>query len=291
MSGGRGPGDSSRIRPRRRIRLARVTMYAFLAVVAAATLTPLLTMTLAAFKGNMELLNAGGFALPREPKWDNFARAWMQGHFSTYFLNSVFVTLAVVALGLFFSSLCSYAINVIAVPLSRFWLGLFLIGIIFPEIAMMFPSYFNLRALRLLNTYWALILPQAALSIAFGTVFLMPAMRAMPRDLIENAYLDGCDDFAVLRFVALPLLKPALGALSVLFFLWTWNDFVIPNTLVSSDSLKTLPIGLMNYKQRYTTEIPLVAAGTLIVTVPVVMFYLVFQRQIIRGMTAGALKE
>jgi raffinose/stachyose/melibiose transport system permease protein len=277
--------------PRRRIGLARVAMYAFLVVVAAATLAPLATMMLAAFKGNMELLNAGGFALPRELKWGNFGRAWMQGHFSTYFLNSVVVTLAVVALGLFFSSLCSYAINVINVPLSRFWLGLFLVGIIFPEIAMMFPSYFNLRALHLLNTYWALILPQAALSIAFGTVFLMPAMKGMPRDLMENAYLDGCDDLAVLRFVALPLLKPALAALSVLFFLWTWNDFIIPNTLVSSDSLKTLPIGLMNYKQRYTTEIPLVAAGTLIVTVPVVLFYLVFQRQIIHGMTAGALKE
>ncbi len=270
---------------------ARIVLYAFLVLVAAATLAPLLTMTLAAFKGNMELLGSGGFALPRQLKWDNFSRAWMQGHFSTYFLNSVLVTLAVVGLGIFFSSLASYAINVISVPLSRFWLGLFLIGIIFPEIAMMFPSYFNLRALHLLTTYWALILPQAALSIAFGTVFLMPAMRAMPRDLIENAYLDGCNDIAVLRYVALPLLKPALGALSVLFFLWTWNDFVIPNTLVSSDSLKTLPIGLMNYKQRYTTEIPLVAAGTLIVTVPVVVFYLVFQRQIIHGMTAGALKE
>jgi raffinose/stachyose/melibiose transport system permease protein len=199
--------------------------------------------------------------------------------------------LAVVGIGLFFASLCFYAINVINVPLSRFWLGLFVVGIIFPEIAMMFPSYFNLRALHLLNTYWALILPQAALSIAFGTVFLMPAMRAMPRELLENAHLDGCGDLAVLRFVALPLLKPALAALSVLFFLWTWNDFVIPNTLVSADSLKTLPIGLMNYKQRYTTEIPLVAAGTLIVTVPVVLFYLVFQRQIIHGMTAGALKE
>jgi raffinose/stachyose/melibiose transport system permease protein len=271
--------------------MARALMYAFLALVAAATLAPLATMTLAAFKGNMELLNGGGFALPHELKWSNFSRAWMQGHFSTYFFNSVLVTLAVVALGLFFSVLCSYAINIIEVPLSRFWLGLFLVGIIFPEISMMFPSYFNLRALHLLNTYWALILPQTALSIAFGTVFLMPAMKAMPKDLLENAHLDGCSDLEVLRFVALPLLKPALGALSVLFFLWTWNDFVIPNTLVSSDSLKTLPIGLMNYKQRYTTEIPLVAAGTLIVTVPVVFFYLVFQRQIIRGMTAGALKE
>jgi len=272
-------------------RPGRVVLYAFLVVVAAATLAPLLTMTLAAFKGNMELLNAGGFALPRVPQWSNFERAWTQGHFSTYFLNSVVVTLVVVTLGLFFSALCSYAINVITVPLSRFWLGLFVLGIIFPEIAMMFPSYFNLRALHLLNTYWALILPQAALSIAFGTVFLMPAMKAMPRELMENAHLDGCDDLAVLRFVAFPLLKPALAALSVLFFLWTWNDFVVPNTLVSTDSLKTLPIGLMNYKQRYTTEIPLVAAGTLIVTVPVVLFYLFFQRQIIHGMTAGALKE
>lgn len=274
-----------------RLRPARVVLYAFLILVTVATLAPLLTMTLAAFKGNMEILNAGGFALPKEPKWSNFERAWTQGHFSTYFLNSVVVTLAVVGLGLFFSTLCSYAINIINVPLARFWLGLFVVGIIFPEISMMFPSYFNLRALHLLNTYGALILPQAALSIAFGTVFLMPAMRAMPRELLENAALDGCSDFAVLRYVALPLLRPALAALSVLFFLWTWNDFVIPNTLVSADSLKTLPIGLMNYKQRYTTEIPLVAAGTLIVTVPVVLFYLVFQRQIIRGMTAGALKE
>ena len=163
--------------------------------------------------------------------------------------------------------------------------------LIFPEAAIIIPSYFNLRAMGLYNTYAALILPQTAMSIAFGAFFLQPALRGIPAELIDCAELDGCRDSSLLLTIILPMLKPSLAALSVFFFLGTWNDFLMPSILVSSDSLRTLPFGLLAYQQRYTSNVPLIAAGTMISAAPVILFYIVFQRQVIQGITMGALKE
>jgi raffinose/stachyose/melibiose transport system permease protein len=269
----------------------RFLMYALLLLLLVATLIPILTLVLASFKKDMELIQSGGFALPRIFQWQNYVSAWQKGHLGVYFLNTTVVTLAVVGLGIFFAVLCAFSLTTLRVPFRRLWTFLFLLGIIFPEASIIIPSYFNLRAMGLYNTYWALILPQTAMSIAFGAFFLQPALKNIPHDLIDCAQLDGCGNFTLLRRVVAPMLQPAIAALAVFFFLGTWNDFLVPAILVSKDELRTLPFGLLSYQQRYTSNVPLIAAGTMISAAPVILFYLVFQRQVIQGITMGALKE
>jgi raffinose/stachyose/melibiose transport system permease protein len=274
-----------------RAAVTRVILYALLAALVVITLLPVLTLILASFKKDMELIQAGGFALPRVFQWVNYAQAWQKGHLGIYFMNTVIVTVAVVILGIGFAVFCAFSLVTLRVPLRRLWSFLFLIGIIFPEASIIIPSYFNLRALGLYNTYWALILPQTAMSIAFGAFFLQPALRNIPHDLIDCAQLDGCGNFTLLRRVIWPMLQPAVAALAVFFFLGTWNDFLVPSILVAKDELRTLPFGLLSYQQRYTSNVPLIAAGTMISAAPVIVFYLIFQRQVIQGITMGALKE
>jgi raffinose/stachyose/melibiose transport system permease protein len=271
--------------------LARGSAYAFLVFVAVLTLAPLATLILASLKTDMELIKAGGFALPQSARWQNYVQAWQKGHMSGYFLSTCIVTAVVVALGIAFAISCAYALVTLRVPLARLWTPLFMLGIIFPESSIVIPSYFNLRALGIYNTYWALILPQVAMSIAFGAFYLQPAFKDIPRDLLDSACLDGCGDFATLVRVLMPMLGPAVSVLAVFFFLGTWNDFLLASILVSRDELRTLPFALLNFQNRYTANAPLIAAGTLISAVPAIVVYLAFFRKVVQGTTAGAMKE
>jgi raffinose/stachyose/melibiose transport system permease protein len=271
--------------------LARISTYAFLILLAATTLAPLVTLVFASLKKDMELIKAGGFALPQAPQWQNYILAWQRGHMSGYFISTSIVTVAVVVLGIAFAVSCAYALTTLRVPFAKFWTPLFMLGIIFPESSIVIPSYFNMRSIGLYNTYWALILPQVAMSIAFGAFYLQPAFKDIPQDLMDSACIDGCGDFATLLRVLLPQLAPAISVLSIFFFLGTWNDFLLASILVSSDELRTLPFALLNFQNRYTANAPLIAAGTMISAIPAIIVYLVFFKKVVQGTTAGAMKE
>jgi raffinose/stachyose/melibiose transport system permease protein len=269
----------------------RAAMYAVLILLVMTTITPLVTLILASLKKDMELIKAGGFALPNSPQWQNYALAWSKGHMGVYFTNTVIVTFAVCVLGIALAVSCAYAIVTLHIPFRRFWTFLFMIGIVFPESSIIIPSYFNLRLVGLYDTYWALILPQTALSIAFGAFFLQPAFKDIPQELIDCSVLDGCGDFSSLFRILLPMLQPAIAVLVIFFFLGTWNDFLVASILVSKDELRTLPFALLSFLKRYTANAPLIAASTVISAIPAVVLYLIFFRKVVQGVATGALKE
>jgi raffinose/stachyose/melibiose transport system permease protein len=159
------------------------------------------------------------------------------------------------------------------------------------QCSIVIPSYFNLRLMGLYNTYWALILPQVAMSIAFGAFSLQPTFKDIPQDLLDSACIDGCGDFATLVSILLPMLGPAISVLAIFFFLGTWNDFLLASILVSSDELRTLPFALLNFHNRYTANAPLIAAGTMISAIPAIIVYLAFFKKVVQGTTSGAMKE
>ena len=161
---------------------------------------------------------------------------------------------------------------------------------IVPLEGLIVPMYYNLRGLGLVNTYWALILPQIALSLPFGTYLMWTTFRNLPRELIDAAVIDGANKRVILWRILVPLARPTLSVLMIFFFIWTWNEFLIPLVLVSDDSLRTLPIGIAFFQGRYTTDIPVLAAGATIVAAPLIVVYLIFQRQFIHGLVTGAIK-
>jgi raffinose/stachyose/melibiose transport system permease protein len=269
--------------------MRRVLPYVLLTVFTGLILVPFALIALTAFKTQGELA-AGVFALPQSLYWGNFATAWTEGRFGVYFMNSVIVVVPVVVVSLLLCSLAGYAFAHLPLPGRGFLLGLLLLGMIVPLEGLIIPMYYNLRGVGLHNTYWALILPQIGLSIPFGTYLMWVTFQGLPDEVIDAAVVDGATRATVLWRILIPMARPTLGALTVFFFIWTWNEFLIPLVLVSSDSLRTLPVGLAFFQGRYTANIPVLAAGATVVAAPLVLVYMVFQRQFIRGLVAGAVK-
>jgi raffinose/stachyose/melibiose transport system permease protein len=220
----------------------------------------------------------------------NLGTAWTEGNFDIYLRSSAIVTGAVVAISTVLSILAGYAFGLMRFRGSEVLFYLFLLGLMVPMEAIVVPLYYDLRDIGLTDTYWALILPQAALSTAFGTFWMRAFFRSVPRSLIEAARLDGSSSWVTLWRIVLPLGRPAVLTMVVLVFMWTWNEFLLALVMVSDESLRTAPLGLAFFQGRNTSDEGLLAAGALIVALPVVVVYLFLQRHFIRGMLSAAVK-
>jgi raffinose/stachyose/melibiose transport system permease protein len=216
--------------------------------------------------------------------------AWDDGNFQTYFRSSVIVTAAVVAISAVLSILAGYAFGLMRFRGAEVLFYLFVLGLTVPLEAIVVPLYYDLRDVGMTDTYWSLILPQAALSTAFGTFWMRAFFRSVPRSLIEAAQLDGSSSWVTLWRIVLPLGRPAVLTMVALVFMWTWNEFLLALVMVSDESLRTAPLGLAFFQGRNTSDEGLLMAGSLIVAAPVVLVYLVLQRHFIRGMLSGAVK-
>lgn len=222
--------------------------------------------------------------------FDNFKRAWQDGNFGTYLKSSVVVAVAVVGLSTVVSILAGYAFGMMRFRFAQPLFYLFLLGLMVPMEAMIVPLYYDLRDLQLTDTYWALILPQAGTSIAFGTFWMRAFFRSVPPSLVEAARIDGASSWFTLWRVLLPLARPAVLTMVVLLFMWTWNEFLLALVMVTDEGLRTAPLGLSFFVGRNQADLTLLAAGAVIVALPVVVVYVFLQRHFIRGMVSGAVK-
>jgi raffinose/stachyose/melibiose transport system permease protein len=267
----------------------RFMTYLILMVFSVIAIVPMALIILEAMHPAGELQS--GFSFPESLNLDTFRQAWNVGHFGDYLISSLIVAVSVVAGATILSVLSGYALGAMDTPFRDGIFYLFLIGLVVPFEAMIVPLYYNFRDLGLTETYWALILPQLGLSLSFGTFWMRAFFLSAPTELMEAARIDGARSLTILWRVLMPLAKPAITTMMVLLFLFTWNDFLLALVMVdASDSHRTAPLGLSNFQGRYSTDIPSLAAGAVIVALPVVVVYLFLQRQFIRGMLSGALK-
>jgi ABC-type glycerol-3-phosphate transport system permease component len=252
-------------------------------------LAPITLMWMSAFKTRQEI-SAAPLALPTALTFDNLVQAWTVGRFGQYVGNSILVTIPVVLGVVILSAMAGYGF-----ARYRFWghqviFYAFLIGLMVPFQSIMIPLYFNIKNLGLLGTYWAMILPAIGLGLPFGIFLLQSFFRGLPHELGDSARVDGCNEFQVFYRVLLPLAKPAVSSLVVFQFMWTWNAYLMPLLLLNQEALRPITLGLMFFQGRYTTNYALISAGVTIVTLPIILVYLVMQRQFLRGLTAGALR-
>lgn len=223
--------------------------------------------------------------------WENFGRAWEQGRFSEYMTNSVLVAVIVVSLATVLSLMAGYALGAFRFRGSQVLFYVFLLGIMVPAEAIVVPLFFDLQALGLTNTLVAIALPQVAQSVAFGTFWMRAYFRGANRSIIEAARLDGAGHQRVLWQVLVPVARPAIVTLLILTFMWTWNEFLIPLVMSPNAQLRTAPLGLALFQGQYTQGTTLLAAGAVLVALPMVVLYLFLQRHFIRGMLEGAVKD
>ena len=280
-----------------RLRVERVLVagvkYAFLGFWAALCLLPMLLVISTAFKD--PLVDTGNpFQLFSSLRIENIADAWTLGKFGRYFLNTVVIMVPVVLGVIVLSTMTGYALARFDFPGRRLLFWTFVLGLMVPFFSLMIPLYYNLRDYGLLGNPLAVILPSIAGAGGTGLplgVFLMRAFFLdMPEELADAARVDGCDEIGVFRRIMVPLALPGASALAVLTFLSAWNTFLLPLLYLSGEENRTLATGLLLFTGGRTQELELTAAGTLIMIAPVILFFLVFQRQFIRGLTSGAVK-
>ena len=266
-----------------------IPRYLILTVFMLIVCIPLWGALMSAFKSNSELLSSP-FSLPQTWTLENFKEAWTVGRFSQFFKNSVFVTTVVVIVSVFLSILSGYAFGQLPLPGKKLLFPLMLIGYMVPFEAVIIPLYHWMGALGLRNTYWALILPQIGLSVSFGTLWMSSFFENAPQELVDAATIDGATRWQTLWGILFPLSRPATTTLIVLIFMWTWNEFLLALVMVQSESMRTLPVGLAFFQGRFSSNISLMAAGAIIVALPTILIYILFQRFFIRGMLGGAIK-
>lgn len=265
--------------------------YAVLIIGVLMALTPFISIVLLAITPKSE--RTSGFSLPKSPTFDNFVTAWTQGGFGQALISSAVVAFAVVVGAVLLSVLAGYAFATM-----RFWgktllAGFLLIGLVMPYEGLIVPLYYLLGSLHLLNTYWALILPQIATSVSLGIFWMRTAYANVPGSLLEAARIDGASRRAILWKVYLPISLPAVGTLATLLFLFTWNEFLMPLVLVAQNpSVQTAPLALSFFAGNTRNFDPSVtAAAAVIVAIPIIIVYAILQRRFISGIVSGAVKE
>ena len=253
-------------------------------------LIPVSSLVSSSFKTSTQVAESP-FSLPTTFSLENFKQAWSVGHFNVYFKNSILVALAVVVVSVFLSILSGYAFALLPLPGRKWLYPLVILGFLVPFEAVIIPLYNLIDLLHLRDTYWALILPQIGLSVSFGTLWMTSFFENVPSELVDAATIDGSGRWQTLWKILWPISMPAVTTMIVLIFVWTWNEFLLALVMVQNEALRTLPVGLAFFQGKYTANIPLTAAGALIVAAPTVLIYIFFQRFFIRGMLGGAVKE
>jgi raffinose/stachyose/melibiose transport system permease protein len=263
--------------------------YSVLIFFAVLSLLPVVMSWLTALRPKNEA-SANPFSIPSRLEWSNFSKAWEVGRFGDYFINSIAVTIPTVIAVVVLSALAGYGISRFKFRGRDFMFYTLLLGLTIPFQSVMIPLFYQLNSMGLLGTYWAMILPATAFGLPFG-VFLMQAFfEDLPNELADAARVDGCSEWRIFKDVMLPLATPAVSSLIVFQFMATWNNFIMPLLFLQEENIRTVPLGLLYFQGKYTRDLALLSAGVAIATIPIVIIYVLFQRQFVKGLTAGAVK-
>ena len=270
-------------------RLGSSAAWVVLLAYTAAIVLPLYVMLVSSVKTTREIY-ADPLQLPAAITLDNFANAWEQAHFSTYFLNSVLVTGASVLLILAVSVAASY-------PLSRYrmrWtgalLGFFLLGLMLPVRLGVVQLFLLMRDIGQLDSLAGLVLIYIGVRIPFAVFVITSFMRTIPRELEEAARIDGASEWQILRLIFVPLVRPALAIVAIFSAIAVWNDFFFPLIFIYSDQYKTIPLGLASFMGQYRSDWGLLFAGLTISALPLALLYSITSRQVREGISTGGVR-
>jgi len=263
--------------------------WAILLIYALLTLYPLIWLIISAFKSNSEFFSRP-FGLPEVWHFDNFVRAWKSSKMATSFFNSVIVSVVSLVLTLLLSALVSYVLARFKFRLKGWTMVFFIIGMLIPIHSTLVPLFILMKQMSILNTYWALILPYTAFAMPTAIFVLTAYLATIPKDIEEAAYIDGTGLWGVFFRIMLPMSLPALSTVTILTFLHSWNDFSFALVFISKSTLKTLPLSISMFADGFQTDYSLTLAAMTLSVLPTILVFLLFQEQVMKGMTAGAVK-
>lgn len=249
---------------------------------------PTVWMVLSAFKSNREIFKHP-FALPADWKFQNFLTAWEKGGLGGLYLNSVIVTATAVALTVGLATAAAFGFARLDFPGRRWLFRLLLIGLLLPPPVVAIPLFGVLRDIGLLNTLWALILAGTAWSLSLSIFILHGYFSAIRPDMEEAAMLEGASIWQIFRDISVPMVWPSMLTLAIVNTIAIWNELMFALLFVVDDEKRTLPVGLIRFFGRYSTDYAMVFAALTITTLPILALYFLLQRHVIAGLSATAM--
>jgi ABC-type glycerol-3-phosphate transport system permease component len=281
---------SAEASPTRRSPAASLAIATASIVLVLVCLFPFAWMALSSIKTLPELFTVPPHWLPAAPTLGNYWTVLFNSNIPRYFLNSVIISGGATLVALVLAVFASYGFARFEFR-GKSWLQTFvLVGQLLPTAAIIVPLFITLRWLHLINTYWGLILIYTIITLPLSVWMLTSYMRGIPVELEEAATIDGASRLGVLFRITLPLAMPGVVAVVVYSFVTCWNEFVFALVFAQDQSVKTLPIGLAEFSTEFNTDWGGVMAASMVMTVPVALLFLVFQRLFVGGLTAGATK-
>ncbi len=232
----------------------------------------------------------GGLEWPAQPHWGNFIEAFQVAQMPALLLSSIFIVIAVVPVSLVISTMAGFAIGLLRIPGASALLFLFVFGLTLPFPGIIVPIYFLERAIHIYNTRLAIVLPLIALYMPFAVYWMRAHFVNMPSEISEAARVDGATTWDLFWHIHVPLARAPIASLGILMSVWTWNQFLLPLVLVEDPSQRTMAGALGAFQGHYATDVPLLCAGTLLLLVPTLVVFILFQRQIIAALLQGAVK-
>ncbi|WP_027882689.1 carbohydrate ABC transporter permease [Meiothermus rufus] len=273
-----------------RLSTPRIWLWLAAAIVMVNGFFPAVWILLTSFKTEGELTQIPITWWPENPTLQNYIQAFTGAPIGRYFINSLIVAVGATLLCVFVSALAAYALARLRIPYKTLIFSL-LVGVsMFPTVTLLLPLFEMVLALGLRNNYIALILPHAALSIPVATLVLVSFFQGIPRDLESAAMVDGCTRLGALWRVVVPLSAPGVFTASILAFVNSWDEFLLALTLMPSQAMRTLPVGIQFLQGEYTFPWPLISAALVIALVPVALVIAIFQERVVGGLTQGGVK-
>ena len=260
---------------------------------AAIELFPILFMFLNSVKTNAEIMGQP-FGIPSSPRFMNYVEAWQGGKLGVpiarYFLNSLFVTAGTLALLMFTGSLAGFALARYKFPLVTLASASLIWALSIPVHATLIPVFQFLGSLGLRNNYFGLICVYTAFWLPFTITILVAYFESFPKELEDAGRIDGCTDFGAFWYIVLPVSRGALASIAIINVVGIWSELLFAYVLMNKPEVRTLPVGIVSFRGQYEVAWNLIFAGLAIASIPTLIFFLVFQRQITKGMTMGAMK-
>jgi raffinose/stachyose/melibiose transport system permease protein len=249
---------------------------------------PIIWLVLSGLKSNNDFfLNT--WTLPKEWLWENYKAAWEAG-IGGFFFNSVLVTVVSVFVVLLFGSMAAYGLSRFHFKGQTMLLILILSGLMLAPQVSLIPLFKILQAIGLYNTYGALILPYVAFQLPFAVFLMRSYFLSIPGELEESAIIDGCNSWKVFWHIIIPMARPIITSCALLAGMHVWNEFMFALVFIEDSSLRTIPVGLMNLRSQLNTNFGIQLAGLAISALPMIIAYIIFQKQFVRGISAGSVK-
>ena len=259
-------------------------------IIALAWLFPLWMAVVNSVKTPKDFLLHGPLALPHHIYWSSIKAFWGDVDFPQKLMNSTLISLFVALFGVTLSFLTAFAIGIGRIKGRFLVLGVFMVAFTVPQESLVFPLFRLSMSTHLYNSIWAIVIIFSVIYSAFGTYMLSVVMSAFPPEILEAAKVDGASTRRIMWNVVLPIVRPTMFALGTFFFVWVWNEYLIPLILLADNANQTVSVSLGVTNGQFTSDPTTQAAAALLGILPSVIFYLIFQRTLSRGVTLGAVK-